>query len=193
MTPDAPLDVLEQGLRAVSTGRVTFVKRKSVKRWVVVRVFRRDRFQCVYCERKVIFTPVLHLLGRLYPDSFPYDPHWVGGQTVRAVTLCTAVVDHVEPGAWGGSWEDIENLATACNPCNKAKGDFDLADLDWERHDTPPDPDWDGLLRFYEPLWKLVEPQLPQIAKQLDWDEADVRKERNFHEKWLKALARATA
>ena len=176
-------------LETIAYREESFPRRESPPAPVRLSVFRRDRFHCLYCQRKVIFTPVMHLIGRLYPESFPYTPYWRGGQTHPAVILCSARVDHERPGAWGGSWSDIDNLVTACNPCNKAKADLALEEIGWTRHPPPDVSDWDGLTRYYAPLWNLVQPRLPQIAASLGWTDVGQAMELRYHKRWLRLLA----
>jgi hypothetical protein len=92
------------------------------------------------------------LLGFIYEDVFPWHPNWRGGVTHPAVIARSAVVDHVEPVATGGAPLALENLVTACNPCNSIKADFSLELLGWELQ-RQSNSDWDGLLRFYPGLW----------------------------------------
>ena len=59
-----------------------------------MKVFRRDHFTCQYCG----------LNGK---DNFP---NWL-----------VLTIDHVHPHAHGGA-RKMENLVTACRPCNLMKG-----------------------------------------------------------------------
>ena len=81
--------------------------RKSLPAAVRLSVFERDHFHCLYCKRKVIFTPVLHLLGRLYPDIFPYTPYWRGGKThLQSSSVAQwSIMSSPDPGeATGWTW-----------------------------------------------------------------------------------------
>jgi hypothetical protein len=91
------------------------------------------------------------LLGHLFPDQFPYDPHWRAGVTHPAVSACGASVDHVVTVTRGGT-DDLDNLVTACWPCNASKGDFTLQEFG--RDPRPPAAtDWDGLSSHFQALW----------------------------------------
>jgi hypothetical protein len=100
------------------------------------------------------------LLASLYPDIFPFESHaWRGGVTHPAFAARSPMVDHVRPGATGGDWASLENLVTACNPCNSIKADFELEQLGWELLPIANDG-WDGLVSLYPALWRVAgEPQ----------------------------------
>lgn len=61
-----------------------------------LEVYRRDGFKCVYCD---------------YDGSKSYDAWMRGGFQI----------DHWIPRSKGGT-DEIENLRTACGPCNIYKG-----------------------------------------------------------------------
>ncbi len=163
-------DVLEAVLRALvdagpEAARVALqpiaypphdvLPRPAMPRSVMLAIFWRDHWTCRYCGGRTIFTPVMALLGTLFPDQFPFHRNWKGGQTHPAVIARSAIVDHVIPGAHGGSWADPDNLATACWPCNARKGDLTLGQLAWELR--PIDPSgWDGLTGSYQRAWELA-------------------------------------
>jgi hypothetical protein len=65
-----------------------------VSRDLAMRVFKRDHFKCQYCGL----------------DGRPSFEHWL-----------TMTIDHVHPYARGGP-RHLENLVTACQPCNLIKG-----------------------------------------------------------------------
>jgi hypothetical protein len=138
-------------------------RRPALPRQIMFDTFRRDGWRCRYCDGKVILSPVFALLGRVFPDTFPYHPNWKGGLTHPAVIARCAVVDHVVPGAWGGSWGDPENLVTACWPCNARKGDLTLDQLGWQLVPLHVD-EWDGLSGYLLPLWELCRHPSPEAA-----------------------------
>jgi len=131
-------------------------RRPALSRALRCAVFRRDRFLCRYCGAKTIPTPIMELLGGLYPDSFPFESsNWRGGVTHPAVLSRSPLVDHVVPGSLGGNWTDMENLVTACNPCNSIKADFTLERIGWDVRPIE-DVDWDGLTGLYTSLWEVA-------------------------------------
>jgi hypothetical protein len=111
----------------------------------------------------------LNFLGNVFAE-FPYHPNWKGGQTHPAVLSRAGVIDHVDPGAQGGSWLDTTNLVTACWPCNARKADLSLARLGWILRDAPTDGDWDGLTSFYPLLWETA--GRPKAAPNIAWMKA---------------------
>jgi HNH endonuclease len=149
-------------------------KRPSISRPLMVRVFRRDCWTCRYCGGRTVFSPVMPLLGVIFPEHFPYHSHWKAGQTHPAVAACSAVVDHVVPGALGGAWLEESNLATACWPCNVRKGDLTLEQLSWELRAVEVSS-WDGLTGFYRQLWEIAGRPIAES-----------------HPQWLRALSDPT-
>jgi HNH endonuclease len=66
-----------------------------------------------------------------------------------------ATVDHVEPIAAGGD-SSVDNLVTACWPCDSCKRDWPLSRLRWRLREIPPDDGWDGLTRYYRGIWEAA-------------------------------------
>ena len=118
-------------------------------------VMRRDGFYCRYCVRKCIPSPIIELVHELYPTQVPWTPGWKGGATHPAFLTRSPCIDHVDPGAWSGKWNDADNLVTACFPCNEVKSDLPLDVLGWEVRDIPEEP-WDGLVPYYRALWEAA-------------------------------------
>lgn len=104
---------------------MTAKSRPPVPKELQLSLFRRDRWICRWCNRPVIFTPVMKLLarevrnsGRSAPLSY-YHAHWTRDGAPLLDEL-GAVIDHVEAFSTGGANSE-ENLATACNKCNGRK------------------------------------------------------------------------
>jgi hypothetical protein len=163
-------DAGERELQPIAYPPRVIEAKRAVSRSTSARIFKRDRFVCRYCNGKTILTPVMELLGVLYPKIFPFQSEgWKAGITHPAVIARSPAVDHVEPIAHGGSNDD-ENLATACWPCNAIKSDFTLELLGWTLRPIS-DGDWDGLTRYYRELWK-----------------AAGRPKDRYHENWMALL-----
>jgi DNA-directed RNA polymerase subunit RPC12/RpoP len=52
-------------------------------RTVIARIYARDNYHCRYCGERVILTPVMRLVARLYPEQFPYHLNWKADSTHR--------------------------------------------------------------------------------------------------------------
>jgi 5-methylcytosine-specific restriction endonuclease McrA len=126
---------------------------------VQVAVFVRDRWICRWCQRPVVFSPVMRLLEALvkkrgYGKPLAYfHSHW-SRRSAPLLDHLGAVVDHVEAYSRGGPHGE-SNFVTACNKCNARKNDR-LAD-DYVKV-APPKPvrgkygeprDWDGLASLF--------------------------------------------
>jgi len=88
-------------------------------------VFRNDKWVCRWCNRPVIFSPVMRLIeremrkaGRNEGLSY-YHGHWTRDGAPLLDEL-GAVIDHVEAHSTGGPTTE-SNLATACCKCNGRK------------------------------------------------------------------------
>lgn len=169
--------VLDHGCEAgaaaiepMAYARREMTKRPSLSRLAQGRVYRRDHFQCRYCGGKLIPTAIMQLVAGMYPAAFPYHRNWKGGQTHPAVIARSPIVDHVEPGSTGGAWLDVDNMVTACWPCNSRKADFTLEQLDWSLR-SPDDTGWKGLTNFYGELWVAAREPNPK-----------------YHQDWMRAL-----
>jgi 5-methylcytosine-specific restriction endonuclease McrA len=160
----------QDALRPIAHPRSVIEPPPGLSRARQGEIYRRDRFQCRYCTATLIPASLMELLGELYPDEFPFQPNWKGGQTRPAILSRSPVIDHVDPGATGGDWRADTNLVTACWPCNSRKADFTLSQLGWALVE-PRDPDWDGLTRFYPGVWI-----------------AAGRPKRRYHISWMRAL-----
>src|SRR6266851_7824514 len=88
------------------------------------------------------------------------------GLFLVAIYTRGAVVDHIDPGAWGGDWSDPSNLVTACWPCNARKGDLNLHQLGWPKLPIS-EQDWDGLTGQYSALWERA--GKPKPVLHLSW------------------------
>ena len=100
-------------------------QRRPLSKELQLSIFRRDRWICRWCNRPVIFAPVLRLLeretrkvGRTEPLAY-FHAHWTRDGAPLLDEL-GAVIDHVEAFSTGGANSD-DNLATACNKCNAHK------------------------------------------------------------------------
>ncbi len=95
-------------------------------------VFRRNKWICRWCNRPVIFGPVMKLLEREVRTSGWTQPlaYYHAHATRDGAPLLDelwAVIDHVEAHALGG--QDVEeNFATACNKCNGRKSSAPMSE-----------------------------------------------------------------
>jgi len=141
-------------LAPISYPRREVAVRSEPSEWVIASIYKRDRFHCRYCGRKVIPTQIMRLISALFPDEFPYHPNWKGGQTHPAIASRSPSLDHVVPWSQGGT-NDLTNLVCACWICNQVKGDLSLGQLGWRLRPIP-ETDWDGLVSHYRQLWELA-------------------------------------
>jgi len=149
---DSGVDAGRSRLSEITFTKVEIPKRVPLSPMQSARIFWSDRFGCRYCGERTIPTPIMQLVSLIWPDLFPYHPNWRGGVTHPAIISRSPVVDHVDPGARGGSWSDESNLVTACWPCNVRKGDLSLEQFGG-RLLARPTWAWDGLTSLYPALY----------------------------------------
>lgn len=88
-------------------------------------VFRHDKWVCRWCNRPVIFAPVMRLIEREVSAAGNgeqlsyYHAHWTRAGAPLLDEL-GAVIDHIEAHSTGGS-SKRDNLATSCCKCNAQK------------------------------------------------------------------------
>src|SRR5712691_8605275 len=152
-------------------------RRPPLSRALQLRVFRRDKWVCRWCNRPVIFAPVMRLLerdvrttGNGQPLTY-YHAHWTRDGAPLLDEL-GAVIDHVEAFSSGGLDEE-SNLATACCKCNVRKSSAPLDE--WaKRPQRKPikgrygEPQhWDGLSTLFVVLAERDRGAL--TASERDW------------------------
>jgi 5-methylcytosine-specific restriction endonuclease McrA len=135
-------------------------------RTVIARIYARDNYHCRYCGERVILTPVMRLVARLYPEQFPYHPNWKADSTHPAFASRSATLDHIVPIADEGDPVDPANLVTACWGCNRRKGDLRLDEIGWSLVE-PADKAWKGLTELFFPLWEAV--GRPDLSEDEAW------------------------
>jgi 5-methylcytosine-specific restriction endonuclease McrA len=116
-----------------------------------LRVFRRDKWICRYCERPVVFHPALRLLQEFvkqfgFDGVAYYQQNW-SHANAPLLDYSGAVIDHKQPVAKGGQ-NNERNLITSCNKCNGSKNDRPEGSLPdpkpvRSKHGAP--MKWDGL------------------------------------------------
>lgn len=142
-------------LAAIGQQRIELERRRGVSIGLRVAVHRRDCWTCRYCRGRTVAPPVLRFLSEIYPDAFPYHPHWRAGQVHPAYLLLSTSLDHVDPGGRGGSWQHEGNLVTACWPCNTGKADLRLDEVGWKLIGAEDvQSAWDGLTSQLPALWE---------------------------------------
>jgi hypothetical protein len=156
-------------LATVGQRRIEIERRQAPPIAVKVAVHVRDSWTCRYCCARTIAPPVLRFLSEVYADELPHHPNWKAGQVHPAYLLVSTSLDHVQPGARGGSWLDPDNLVTACWPCNTGKADLRLDEVGWALlSEADVRSDWDGLTGSTDALWERA--GRPDIYR--DWRRA---------------------
>ena len=151
---------------------------RSVSVSAQLKVFRRDRFTCRYCDRRTILPPVLRLLSIALDGVFPYHPHGKMSQCHLAFWRDLASCDHLVPVARFGK-SDERNLVTACYMCNSVKQNWTVEELRWELQPIPEAEAWQGLADRYAPLLEYCEPRF-EVARI------------PYFRRWLRAVSRCT-
>jgi hypothetical protein len=129
-------------------------------------MFMRDRYVCRYCGTRVIDLRVMEALSRAshpYGPIFPRSKQWRMGETHPAFWWQSGSNDHIVSRSRGGEANDLENLVTACWPCQQRKSHYTLAELGWKLRPIRPGApavesnatEWDGLVELLPGLKAL--------------------------------------
>jgi hypothetical protein len=120
-------------------------------------VFQRDAYYCRYCSLRIIPNYVFDLFGKIVG----LDLFGTGGRAVErhgAALTFRSCADHVVPHFLGGR-TSLDNLVTACWPCNFAKDRFTCDEIGIEDPRLRPphvSNDWDGLMSLVPQLQRVV-------------------------------------
>lgn len=124
----------------------------------------RDHFQCRYCGLRVLPIGVLRafeaVVGSLFFASAAKNA------SHGAALVFRATYDHVVPTSCGGQ-HALDNLVTACYPCNFGKAGYTLSQLglDDPRARPLPPGNWDGLISLLPALRSVsrrsAQPEVP--------------------------------
>jgi hypothetical protein len=94
--------------------------RRGASAAVIEAMFARDGYRCRYCGTRTIAKQVLEAMAvaaRPFGPVFPRGKQWRIDSTHPAFYWQYATNDHVMPRARGGAVDDVDNLASACWPC----------------------------------------------------------------------------
>ena len=139
-----------------------------------MRVFLRDGFVDRYTGTRLVFPPVLRLLGRLLPDEFPAHPNWKMDESHIVYWELFPTIDHVIPIARGGENTD-ENWVCTSMRSNQAKLNWTLEELGWKLRPPGLLSEWDGLTTWF-----------------VDYAKANPNSlDTPYARRWLRAAARA--
>jgi 5-methylcytosine-specific restriction endonuclease McrA len=111
-------------------------------------VFERDGWRCRWCTTQIISPSANRHLSSKFPNVYSGGPRNID---YHGLILCAqGSIDHVIPHSLGGT-NDLNNLITACWPCQFARGevDFALLGLSDPRLREPVLDDWDGCNWFH--------------------------------------------
>jgi 5-methylcytosine-specific restriction endonuclease McrA len=164
----------DYAIKSLAVELPPLLPRKPLSRQIRVEVLKRDHFTCRYCAGRTVPTPVLRAVSTVWPTEVPWNTNWRTDSTHPIHELRSATFDHVAPHARGGQGDPLDNLVTACSPCNTCKGGYRLEQLGWVLLDPVVD-DWDGLISSYPALW--------EAGKDLY-----TPGESQYHRSWMKAF-----
>ncbi len=113
-----------------------------------MQIFLRDGFVDRYTGSRLVFPPVLRLLGQLLPNEFPAHPNWKMSESHIVYWELFPTIDHVVPVARGGE-DKAENWVCTSMRCNQAKLNWTLEELGWTLHPRGTTSEWDGLTAWF--------------------------------------------
>ena len=110
-------------------------------------IFARDGWRCRYCGVRVISKDARNTFRKYFPIEARKGP--TNEDNHFGLATLTGSIDHVLPYKRGGT-NDMNNLVTACGPCQFGKGHWTLDEIELEdpRNYPPVVDGWDGLSRL---------------------------------------------
>ena len=109
-------------------------------------IYARDGWRCRFCGCRVVPNDARDKMRALLPGAIRLGP--LARDYHAAFLALNAVPDHLTPRAAGGG-NDLDNLVTACWPCNNGRGAYSLEEMgliDPRSRPLIADRDeWDGL------------------------------------------------
>src|SRR3954469_14099328 len=110
-------------------------------------VLERDGYRCRFCSSRVIVKEARRVFMKAFPDAVKGAGKNTGVHA--AIETLKGSIDHLLPFQRRGN-NDLENLVTACSPCQFGRAHFLLAEVEIEdpRKYPPINDSWDGLVRL---------------------------------------------
>ncbi len=114
----------------------------------MTKVFLRDGFIDRYNGQKLVYPPVLRIISRMIPESFPYHKNGKMDEGHIAYWQLFPTIDHLDPVARGGP--DTETNWICCSMLtNSIKANWTLEELGWTLLAPGNVDEWDGMLRWF--------------------------------------------
>lgn len=106
-------------------------------------IFDRDGWRCRWCTTPVIAPSANKRMTLEFPEVYPRGRR--NTEIHGLIMCCQGTIDHVFVHSLGGT-NEIDNLITACWPCQFARGEIDYTrlGLDDPRRRPPITSSWDG-------------------------------------------------
>lgn len=111
-------------------------------------IFFRDGFIDRYSGSRLIFSPVLQLLSKLMPETFPFHKNWKISECHMAYWQLFPTIDHLVPVARGGK-DEVGNRVTTSMLRNSAKSNWLVEELGWTLYPPGRLKEWDGLINWF--------------------------------------------
>lgn len=110
-------------------------------------IFARDGYRCRFCQSRIVVKDAHKIFAKFLPEQARKgrtneDNHF-------GISTLTGSIDHLLPYSRGGG-NELENLVTACGPCQFGRNQWTLEEVQIESpmNYEPIVDDWDGLLRL---------------------------------------------
>lgn len=110
--------------------------------------FVKDGFVDRYSGDKLLNPGILKVISLLFPNEFPYHPHWKMSESHIAYWELTPTIDHIHPIAQGGE-DNPDNWATTSMMHNLIKNNWTLEQLQWKLYPVGNITEWDGLTNLF--------------------------------------------
>jgi len=163
----------DEGIKILTT-KYPFENYFTVKRKLnplfLTKIFLRDGFIDRYTGTKLLFLPILRIISKVLPETFPFQSSWKMTETHIDYWELFPTVDHIKPIARGGH-DTEENINTTSMVRNAAKSNFTLGEIGWSVKEPGNLNDWDGLTKIFKQLIK-ADPLLIKDSYIRNWQKA---------------------
>ncbi|NTW88577.1 MAG: HNH endonuclease [Desulfobulbaceae bacterium] len=123
------------------------IKKRMPSKSVEYSVYTRDGWHCRFCGTCVVAKSARKEMNRLLPTAARWGLKNI--EKHAGLSALEATLDHILPHSRGGD-NSLENLVTACGPCQFGRGGWTLAEVGFRNPflRLPIIDGWDGLLRL---------------------------------------------
>jgi 5-methylcytosine-specific restriction endonuclease McrA len=114
---------------------------------IELSIYERDGWHCRFCQSPVTSKEARKKLHALLPMAARWGK--ANSEKHRGLSILESTLDHILPHSRGGD-NSLENLVTACGPCQFGRGNLTLEEVGLSNPFLRPSihDNWDGLIKL---------------------------------------------